>query len=183
MRVEPLEPRRVRYPKGAYGWVDLRIVTDGHLESLDPGAALTYLFLCAVGNREGVSFWSRVRMSHLLHLPLERTEASIQALVQAGLIVATERVVQVLPVPDRNGSPPAAGRTRPQTPTTVPGSSTSEDLDVNEEEIRVQEPRARSLLARLSGNREPRAGALWALARSLALRARSKATSPGLTTG
>ena len=75
MRVEPLEPRRIRYPKGAYGWVELRMVTDGHLQALDPSCALVYLFLCTVGNREGISFWSRSRTARTLNLSLETVGA------------------------------------------------------------------------------------------------------------
>src|ERR1019366_10489579 len=99
MRVEPLEPRRIRYPKGAYGWVELRIVTEGYLQALDPNSALTYLFLCTVGNREGISFWRRSRIAQTLNLSLDTVDAALGALVEAGLIAATERVVQVLPVP------------------------------------------------------------------------------------
>lgn len=174
MRTEPLEPRRVRYPKGAYGWVDLRIVTGGYLEALGPPAALTYLFLCSVGNREGMSFWSRPRMARTLNLPLEAIDAALQLLCSTGLIAATERVVQVLPVPDSTSAPTSTPRA--SRPTSPPGSAhpspTEPPADVSEDEIRAQEPTARATIARFYGSQEPRASVIRGLARSLALKAR-----------
>ena len=58
MKLQPLEPRRMRRPRGAYGWVDMRAVTEGHLERLGTQTALTYLFLCTVGDTAGLSFWA-----------------------------------------------------------------------------------------------------------------------------
>ena len=169
MRAEPLEPRRVRYPKGAYGWVDLRIVTDGHLEALDPGAALTYLFLCTVGNREGVSFWSRARMARMLNLPREVVESALLTLTETGLIAATERVVQVLAVPVRGAGQPVASQTTPPPPIPSPPPATQPRREPSEEEIRDHEPRARAHIRRFYGTREPSASVVRALARSLAL--------------
>lgn len=169
MRVEPLEPRRIRYPKGAYGWVELRLVTEGHLQALDPSSALVYLFLCTVGNREGVSFWNRSRMARTLNLSLETVDAALRTLAGADLIAATERIVQVLPVPVRGASQPAAPQAATPLPTAASPPSTLAHRDPTDEEIRAHEPRARAQIARFMGTREPSAGAVRALARSLAL--------------
>lgn len=169
MRVEPLEPRRIRYPKGAYGWVELRMVTDGHLQALDPSCALVYLFLCTVGNREGISFWSRSRTARTLNLSLETVGAALRTLAAADLIAATERIVQVLPVPVRGASQTAAPQATTPLPTAVSPPSTRAHRDPTEEETRAHEPRARAQIARFMGTREPSAGAVRALARSLAL--------------
>lgn len=169
MRVEPLEPRRIRYPKGAYGWVDLRIVTEGYLQALDPSSALTYLFLCTVGNREGISFWSRSRMARTLNLSPEAVDASLRALAGAGLIAVTERVVQVLPVPARGASQPAAPPPPTPPPITAPPSSTQAHREPNEAEILDHEAGARARIARFYGTRKPSADVVRALARSLAL--------------
>lgn len=168
MRAEPLEPRRIRYPKGAYGWVDLRIVTEGHLEALDPSSALTYLFLCTVGNREGISFWSRSRIARTLSLSLEVVQAALGALTEAGLIAATERIVQVLPVPVLGDSQPAAPQKWPPPPTVVPPAEAQAHRDPTEEEILDHEAEARARIARFYGTREPSAGVVRALARNLA---------------
>lgn len=169
MRAEPLEPRRIRYPKGAYGWVDLRIVTEGHLEALDPSSALVYLFLCTVGNREGISFWSRSRIARMLSLSLETVHAALVALTGAGLIAATERIVQVLPVPGRGDGHPAVPQKRPPPPAAVPPAAHAH-RDPSEEEILDHEAEARARIARFNGTREPSASVVRALARSLALK-------------
>src|SRR5579863_8773160 len=103
MRVQPLEPRRVRYPRGAYGWVDLKVVTSGVLEEVGPDAAFTYLFLCAVGNMQGVSFWSRQRMAQTLGLSPDSVEVAIQKLRERDLVAANGKAVQVLPLPAPGG--------------------------------------------------------------------------------
>lgn len=168
MRVEPLEPRRIRYPKGAYGWIDLRMVTEGHLLALDPESALVYLFLCTVGNREGISFWSRSRIARTLHLSPETVDAALHALTKADLIAATERIVQVLPVPARGAAQTAASRAMTPPPTKVPPASPPALREPSEDEIRAHEPHARAQFARFLGTRKPSASAMRALARSLA---------------
>lgn len=178
MQAELLEPRRVRSPKGAYGWVDLRIVTKGHLQALNPAAALTYLFLCTVGNREGVSFWSRPRMARLLNLSQDCVDCAIQALCAADLIAATERIVQVLPIPDPATPALERMKDRPKTHPTLESLTPPQDTDagnVTDDEIRVQEPIARAWIARFYGAREPSPTALRGLAKNLAIKARGKA--------
>ena len=170
MRPEPLEPRRIRHPRGAYGWVDLRIITDGYLQALDPAAALTYLFLCTVGNREGISYWSRARMARTLNLPLEAMDAALRVLIATDLIAATDRVVQVLPVPNQNPIAPTQQTTPP--PASTPSATTVEGRDVSEPEILAHEPAARAHIARFYGTREPSARVVRAVARGLAMKAR-----------
>ena len=169
MRVEPLEPRRIRYPKGAYGWVELRIVTEGYLQALDPNSALTYLFLCTVGNREGISFWRRSRIAQTLNLSLDTVDAALGELVEAGLIAATERVVQVLPVPVCDTSQPAAPQIATLPPNVAPRASTPVHREPSEQEILVHEAEARARIARYCGTRNASPGVVRALARSLAL--------------
>lgn len=176
MRVEPLEPRRIRHPRGAYGWVDLRIVTEGHLARLGPQAALVYLFLCTVSNREGISFWSRIRMAELLALTPEDIQDALAALVAEDLIAATERVVQVLPLleprRDRQNLHPRGKTTQTVTISPVAEPSRTEP-DVSDELARAHEAQARARIARFYGTREPSSGAVRALARALALKQRS----------
>lgn len=174
MRVEPLEPRRIRYPRGAYGWVELKIVTEGYLQALAPEAALIYLFLCTVGNREGISFWSRPRMARTLNLSVDAVDVALQTLCAMDLIAAKARIVQVLPVPVQC----TTTLTETHTPTNPPNVTstcppTESQLkiqpDVSEEEIRAHESQARAHIARFYGTREPSAGVVRALAQSLAL--------------
>lgn len=180
MRSEPLEPHRVRYPKGPYGWVDLRIVTEGHLQALDQGTALTYLFLCTVGNREGVSFWSRSRMARTLNLTLEAIEAALQTLSAFDLIAVTERVVQVLPIPARHAREQAGAEPETNPPSVTRSRPPAQPLldiqpDVSEDDIRAHEEQARAQIARFYGTQEPSTNVVRALAQSLARRSLSRA--------
>jgi hypothetical protein len=174
MRVEPLEPRRVRYPRGAYGWVELKVVTEGHLQALDRETALTYLFLCTVGNREGISFWSRPRIARTLNLSLDAVDAALRTLSATDLIAVNERVVQVLPVPVRCANPLIVAHTTtnpPRATSTCPPTEPQlkTQTDVDENEIRAHEAQARAHIARFNGMREPSACVVRAVAKSLAL--------------
>lgn len=180
MRAEPLEPRRIRHPRGAYGWVDLRIVTEGHLVGLGPQAALVYLFLCTVGNRAGISFWSRTRIARMLNLTLAEIENALARMIAADLIAANDRVVQVLPVPDRccgnlatqDGAGHAKedpSRTKsPSPPSAEPPIPQRAPIEFTDDEVRAHESEARAHIARFYGAREPSESVVRAVARSLA---------------
>ena len=158
MRVQPLEPRRVRYPRGAYGWVDLKVVTSGVLERVGSEAAFTYLFLCAVGNTQGVSFWSTVRMARTLGLALGAVEAAVQKLQDAGLIATNGRVIQVLPleteVQEQQGNRGVLVAAAATTPASPPAVDRPQDVELTveltESEIRLQEAEARRRLAKIT---------------------------------
>jgi hypothetical protein len=163
-RPDPPVPGQVRTPRGAYGWVDLRVVTAGWLEKLGPQTALTYLFFCTVGNSQGVSFWGRGRIGQTLGLSRESVEEAVKQLRAARLVATREHVVQVLPLPleePREVAPGAAAK--PPEPDVV--------LD---EATRVEfEPRARQMLAVVLGATEPAPRVLRALTSDLARRHRA----------
>jgi hypothetical protein len=160
MRTELLEPRRVRYPKGAYGWVELKVVTSGRLEQLGSEAALTYLFLCTVGNMLGLSFWSRPRMARTLGLSLEAVEIAIRRLREGDLIATNGRVVQILPLEaavQGDGKPNQSPSVEVQAPAVSQRSEviTTGDhrlaaADLNEGEILLHESEARRQLAKIT---------------------------------
>lgn len=179
MRTQCLEPRRLRFPRGAYGWVDLRVVTTGYLERVGTGAALTYLFLCAVGNTQGVSFWSRPKMARTLGLALEDVDIAIRTLQEVDLIATDGRVIQVLPIEtsaQKDGPP--NGRTSIATsvssgaPRSVVAATDGPRVvaEVDDAEIRPFEREARQQLAKIS----PRvcSEAVRRVAKALALEAR-----------
>lgn len=186
MRVELLEPRRIRYPRRGYGWVDLRIVTDGFLERLGRDAALTYLFLCSVGDRQGLSFWGRSRMARVLGMDPPAIQSALDKLVAADLVAAKDRVVQVLPIPEHAAEPAAVGEPTEHCP--VGASNAAEpagsresrqrtEFDITEDEVQAQEVQARARIGRVLGRREPSASAIRGVARGLALGARFAATT------
>ena len=110
-------------------------------------------------------------MASTLSLSLETVDAALRALAETGLIAATERIVQVLPVPVRGASTPAAPRTTTTPPpTTVSPPSPQVQRDLSEEEILDREAEARACIARFCGTRKPSEGVVRALARSLALK-------------
>lgn len=120
MQLEVIDPTRVRKPCGPYGWVDLRIATEGHLERLGSHAALVYLFLCTVGNRTGVSFWSHDRMARAVGLPRNAVQSLLEQLVTANLIVCSGRFTQVLPLPDSIRPGQDSSVSGPTTPVATP---------------------------------------------------------------
>lgn len=170
MKCEVLEPRRIRHPRGAYGWTDLKIVTEGYLERLGAQAAFTYLFLCAVGNCHGMSFWSHVRMARILCLTPEAVQEAVNRLVDENLVASNGRVVQVLPIPDHiSGVTSSPSAISPRAPV---GKSTLEPVrerDVDEADILRHEPEARAQMSRFLGRCPPKASAVRALAKALAL--------------
>jgi hypothetical protein len=108
-------------------------------------------------------------MARTLRLSPETVEGALKALVDADLIAATERVVQVLPVPDGGTDRPAGPAKRMNPPKTT-SPALQPHRDVSEDEIRAHESQARALIARFHGKREPSAGVVRALAQSLALK-------------
>lgn len=176
-----LEPRRVRHPAGPYGWTDLRAVTDGHLERIGRDAALVYLFLCTVGDRQGISFWSHSKMSRILGLSIEVIETALERIAAAELVAVKDRVVQVLPIPGWAGamSTTSASREDRGRPArrNQPGRGSMPahpppEPQVPEDEIHAYQSEARAQMARFLGSHEPSPAALRALAYSLALKAR-----------
>jgi hypothetical protein len=171
MKCEPLEPRRIRHPRGAYGWTDLKIVTEGYLERLEAPVAFTYLFLCTVGNCQGMSFWSHMRMARMLRLTPEAVREAIERLVDANLVASNGRVVQVLPIPDRTSVVAAnRGAVSPRTPAGTPALVPVPERVVDEADILKHEPEARAQMSRFLGQRPPKASAVRALAKALALK-------------
>jgi hypothetical protein len=190
MGIQLLEPRRVRHPRGAYGWVELRFVTQGYLERVGRDAALVYLFLCAVGDRQGISFWSRAKMAQMLHLDSEAIEVSLNRLAASDLVAVKDRVVQVLPIPDSpdptlavqvvTQRPVGTGVTHEAGATGTAASATPEqEPPLSEDEVRACQGEARTQIARFAQRREPSPSAVQALARCLALKARKNIRTTG----
>lgn len=192
MKLQPLEPRRMRRPRGAWGWIDLKAITQGHVEKVGPAAALTYLFLCSVGDTAGLSFWSRERMSRVLGLDAEMIHEALDKLVAADLIARQGQVIQVLPIPGvttpvvvpaHRPSPWSATSSSPEDtpPAAMPQpvvapeepAPPAREPELSADELRACEGQARAQIARFNGHREPSASVVQALSRSLALKARN----------
>lgn len=175
-RPDPPVPGQVRTPRGAYGWVDLRVVTAGWLEKLGPQTALTYLFFCTVGNSQGVSFWGRGRIGQTLGLSRESVEEAVKQLRAARLVATREHIVQVLPLPveePREVAPSAAA------------ASPEPDIILDEATRLEFEPQARQMLGGVLGATEPAPRVLRALTFDLARRHRASQAplTPGNASG
>lgn len=172
MRLQPLEPRRVRYPRGAYGWVDLKVVTGGVLERIGSEAAFTYFFLCAVGNMQGVSCWSTWRTARLLGLSRDCVEAAIQKLSAADLIATNGRVIQVLPVDSISAGGVKVDQLSAAMVAATPDSTEAEvdDAEVDEAEVQAHESEARHRLSKMTPR--PLPASVHRVARALAIEAR-----------
>lgn len=171
---------RIRRPNGRYGWgwVDRRIVTQGHLAALTQTEVVVYLFLCVVADRQGVSWYSCRAVGQLIKHSPEQVREALQCLVRRNLVAVAGRFVQVLDLdldvtvprgadPSRlpvegTTSPPAESCTGP-----TPGSERFAQVTPERREELVH--RARQRMARFLGGREPSPSVLEAVAAGLLL--------------
>lgn len=109
-----LDTRRVRRIKDGFSWIDRRFVRDGWAERLSREAVLVYLFLVAVADKDGLSFWGDVRVAGTLKVPLDELARARDELVREGLVAYERPLYQVLDLtpaaaPPRDGTATAVG--------------------------------------------------------------------------
>jgi hypothetical protein len=97
----PIVPGRVRRPpREGWSWIDR-----GFLRSWAPAlsgkAILLYFFLCAVGDRHGLSYWSEAAMAARLRMPEDDVAGARDELVRADLVAYEAPLSQVLSLPSR----------------------------------------------------------------------------------
>ena len=109
-----LVPQRLRKPPATgWSWIDRRFLRE-HGDHLSREAILLYLFLAAVADKHGLSFYSDNTLSSRLRLPLQDLEKARQELLERDLIAYQLPLVQVLSVPApsvRRRSEPGQGLT------------------------------------------------------------------------
>lgn len=78
---------RLRAPARSFGWVDHRLLRDGHLAGLDLEAMAYYLFLVLAADRNGISYY-RIESAakHLGYLDWSAIHAARDVLVAADLV-------------------------------------------------------------------------------------------------
>lgn len=90
---------RVRRPPATgWSWVDRRVLRE-HGDHLSREALLLYLFLAAVADRHGLSFYSDDTLSSRLRLAPQVLEQARQELLDRDLIAYQSPLVQVLALP------------------------------------------------------------------------------------
>ena len=94
-----LVAQRLRQPPATgWSWVDRRFLRE-HGDSLSREAVLLYLFLAAVADRHGLSFYSDHTLTSRLRLPQSLLEQARQELLDRDLIAHQLPLVQVLSLP------------------------------------------------------------------------------------
>jgi hypothetical protein len=87
-----------RPPASGWSWVDRRFLRE-HGDYLSRDATLLYLFLAAVADRHGLSFYSDHTLSSRLHLSPQAVAQARQELLDRDLIAQQLPLVQVLSLP------------------------------------------------------------------------------------
>ena len=95
-----LSPDRVRMAE-RFGWIDHRVMLEGHLQRMSQRAQCLYLFLCLAADRKGVSWYSDLRLREAISLPLKELEAARRELVDLDLVAFVSPYYQVLSVPQK----------------------------------------------------------------------------------
>src|SRR4030042_6426324 len=94
-----LHPQRLRKIEGAFSWIDHRFMTGGFLRDLSTLEILLYLFLVAVSDRNGLSFYHDDRMASLLKIDLPALGQAREGLVLRSLLAYEAPLYQVLSLP------------------------------------------------------------------------------------
>ena len=84
-----------RVPEG-FGFIDHRLVRDGHLRRADAKAWALYLVLVTVGDEHGLSYYGEASLGRLLSLSPAEVAAARRQLLLAELIAYEEPLYQVL---------------------------------------------------------------------------------------
>ena len=96
-----LYPDRIRKIEGSFGWIDHRFVTGGFLHDLSMIEILLYLFLVAVSDRHGLSFYHDDRIASLLKIDLPALGRARDNLVSWSLVAYDPPLYQVLSLPPK----------------------------------------------------------------------------------
>jgi hypothetical protein len=104
IRKKILNPQRIRSIKGGgFSFIPHRFVTDGFLQRLSGAELLLYLFLTAVSDRYGLSFYSDESICTLLHMSSENYQSATKGLIEKDLIAFDGTLFQVLELPSAPG--------------------------------------------------------------------------------
>lgn len=102
MNKEPLHRQRIRrLPKEGWSWVDRRFLRE-EAASVSREAVFLYFFLCAVSDKEGLSYYSVTSIAARLRLAEPAVVRAREELEARDLIAYNSPLYQVLSLPDRS---------------------------------------------------------------------------------
>ncbi len=96
-----LDRERLRKIEGSFSWIDHRFITGGFLRDLSTLEILLYLFLVAVSDRNGLSFYYDDRIATLLKIDLAALGRAREGLILRSLVAYEPPLYQVLSLPPR----------------------------------------------------------------------------------
>jgi hypothetical protein len=96
-----LDPTRVRKIQGSFSWIDHRLITGGFLTDLSTIEILLYLFLVAVSDRHGLSFYHQDKIASLLKIDLPSLGKAREGLIHRSLLAYEPPLYQILSLPSR----------------------------------------------------------------------------------
>jgi hypothetical protein len=108
--------RQRTIPQSGFSWIDRRLVREGFLRELTAPEALLYLFLCAVADKDGLSYYGDRRAAALLKLSEIAMERARDGLVRKDLVLYRAPLYQVLALPERPVGPGISAVTLPPPP-------------------------------------------------------------------
>ena len=100
-----LNPNRVRKIQGSFSWIDHRLITGGFLADLSAIEILLYLFLVAVCDRNGISFYHQDKIASLLKIDLASLGKARESLIHRSLLAYEPPLYQILSLPARPVAP------------------------------------------------------------------------------
>jgi len=93
---EPIYPERVRQVPRQFSWLDQRLIRDHYLDHCSHPAAALYLFLVAVGDARGLSYYSDASVMKRLSMDDITLKGARQNLIANGLIAWQKPLYQAL---------------------------------------------------------------------------------------
>lgn len=94
-----LRPDRIRKIEGSFSWIDHRFITGGFLRDLSTVEIVLYLFLVAVSDRSGLSFYHDDRIATLLKIDLVSLGKAREGLMLRSLVAYDPPLYQILSLP------------------------------------------------------------------------------------
>ena len=119
-----LRPERLRHVPEQFSWVDQGLVQRHFIDRCDARAAALYLFLIAVSDAQGLSYYGEPTLAARLHLSAEALVAARAQLINIELIAYQAPLYQVLALPGTR----VALSTAPSAPTPAPVHETGAGL-------------------------------------------------------